>query len=166
MSIRMMNPVAQSHIEAFRRPVRIEELHGRRLGFLFECHVSAVKFWKQLEDLVADIYHPRSVISLRKENTFAPPQPRAKLPNSRLVQSWSLSASAPRVLHQRLRVGRYKAGKRGHTHCSGRSRRLRRGGKESRPKPGGFPISGFSFIPSRLRGKRMIRLEARRGGWP
>jgi hypothetical protein len=31
-----------------------------------------VKFWKQLEDLSAELYHPRSVTSLRKENTFAP----------------------------------------------------------------------------------------------
>lgn len=72
MSIRMINPVAHPHGEAFRRPVRIEELHGRRLGFLFNGHVSAVTFWKQLEDLFAEIYHPRSVTSLRKENTFAP----------------------------------------------------------------------------------------------
>jgi hypothetical protein len=72
MSIRMRNPVARTHIEAFHRPVRIEELHGRRLGFLFNGHVSAVKFWKQLEDQSAELYHPRSVTSLRKENTFAP----------------------------------------------------------------------------------------------
>jgi hypothetical protein len=72
MSIRMMNPVAWTHIEAFRRPVRIEELHGRRLGFLFNGHVSAVKFWKQFEDLSVELYHPRGVTSLRKENTFAP----------------------------------------------------------------------------------------------
>ena len=72
MSIRMMNPVARTHSQAFRRPVRIEELHGRGLGFLFNGHVSAVKFWKQLEDLFAEIYHPRSIVSLRKENTFAP----------------------------------------------------------------------------------------------
>jgi len=72
MSFRMMNPVARPHGEAFRRAVRIEELHGRRLGFLFNGHVSAVKFWKHLEDLLAEFYHPQSVASLRKENTFAP----------------------------------------------------------------------------------------------
>lgn len=72
MSIRMMNPVAKPHREAFLRPVRIEELDGRRLGLLFNGHVSAVKFWKQLEDLFSELYHPRSVTSLRKENTFAP----------------------------------------------------------------------------------------------
>jgi hypothetical protein len=72
MSIRMMNPVAKPHREAFRRPVRIEELHGRQLGLLFNGHVSAVKFWKHLQDLLSELYHPRSVTSLRKENTFAP----------------------------------------------------------------------------------------------
>jgi len=72
MSIRMMNPVAKPHGEAFRGPVRIEELHGRRLGFLFNGHVSAVKFWKHLEVMLSGFYHPRSVASLRKENTFAP----------------------------------------------------------------------------------------------
>jgi hypothetical protein len=67
-----MNPVAQARREAYRRPVAIEVLHGRRFGFLFNGHVSAVKFWRNLEDRIAALYHPRSVISLRKENTFAP----------------------------------------------------------------------------------------------
>jgi len=72
MSIRMMNPVAKPHGEAFRRPVPIEELHERRLGLLFNGHVSAVKFWKHLEARLSELYRPRSVDSLRKENTFAP----------------------------------------------------------------------------------------------
>ncbi|HEU4341116.1 MAG TPA: hypothetical protein VFU31_06050 [Candidatus Binatia bacterium] len=72
MSIRMMNPVAKPHGEAFRSPIRIGELQGRRLGLLFNGHVSAVKFWAHVEDLLAELYHPESVLSLRKENTFAP----------------------------------------------------------------------------------------------
>jgi len=68
----MMNPVAKAHGEGFRRPVRIEELHQQRLGLLFNGHVSAVKFWKHLEVILSELYHPRSVASLRKENTFAP----------------------------------------------------------------------------------------------
>ncbi len=72
MSIRMMNPVAKPHGEAIGSPVRIEELHGQRLGLLFNGHVSSVKFWKHLEVMLSELYHPRSVASLRKENTFAP----------------------------------------------------------------------------------------------
>jgi len=72
MSIRIMNPVAQPQAEALRPPVRIEEIKGRKLGLLFNGHVSAVKFWKQLEVILSGLYHPRSVASLRKENTFAP----------------------------------------------------------------------------------------------
>ena len=72
MTIRMMNPVAKPHGGAFRAAVPIEELHGRRLGLLFNGHVSAVKFWKQLEVMLSELYHPRSLTSLRKENTFAP----------------------------------------------------------------------------------------------
>jgi hypothetical protein len=72
MSIRMMNPVAKPHGETFRNPIRIGELQGRRLGLLFNGHVSAVNFWRHLEDLFAELYHPQSVASLRKENTFAP----------------------------------------------------------------------------------------------
>ena len=72
MSIRMMNPVARPHGEPFRSPVRIGELQGQRLGLLFNGHVSAVKFWGHLEDLFTELYHPQSVTSLRKENTFAP----------------------------------------------------------------------------------------------
>ena len=72
MSIRMMNPVAKSHGETFRRPVPIEELYGRHLGLLFNGHVSAVNFWKHLEAILSELYRPRSVASMRKENTFAP----------------------------------------------------------------------------------------------
>ena len=72
MSIRMMNPVATPHGEAFRSPVRIEQLQGQRLGLLFNGHVSAVKFWVCLEDRLTELYQPQSVTSLRKENTFAP----------------------------------------------------------------------------------------------
>ena len=72
MSIRMMNPVAQPYGEAFRGPIRIEELQGQRLGLLFNGHVSAVKFWGCLEDQLTELYEPQSVTSLRKENTFAP----------------------------------------------------------------------------------------------
>jgi len=68
----MMNPVARPHGEAFRKPVLIEGLQGRRLGFLFNGHVSSVKFWKHLEERLSELYHPQSVASLRKENTFAP----------------------------------------------------------------------------------------------
>ena len=72
MSIRMMNPVAKPYGEAYRRPVPIDDLHGRRLGLLFNGHVSSVKFWKHLEVMLSELYHPRGVASLRKENTFAP----------------------------------------------------------------------------------------------
>lgn len=72
MSIRMMNPVARPHGEAFRRPLPIEKLHGRRLGLLFNGHVSSVKFWSHLEATLSELYYPSSVASLRKENTFAP----------------------------------------------------------------------------------------------
>jgi len=68
----MMNPVARPYGELFRSPARIEELSGQRLGLLFNGHVSAVKFWRHLEELFSELYRPRSVISLRKENTFAP----------------------------------------------------------------------------------------------
>jgi hypothetical protein len=72
MSIRMMNPVARPQAEAPREAVPVEELHGRRLGLLFNGHVSSVRFWSELERILSERYHPQSVASLRKENTFAP----------------------------------------------------------------------------------------------
>ncbi len=72
MSIRMMNPVARPQAEVPREPVPIEELQGRRLGLLFNGHVSSVKFWSELERILSERYRPESVASLRKENTFAP----------------------------------------------------------------------------------------------
>ena len=72
MSIRIMNPVARPQAEAPREPVPVEELRGRRLGLLFNGHVSSVRFWRQLEQILLERYRPQRVASLRKENTFAP----------------------------------------------------------------------------------------------
>jgi len=72
MGFRILNPVGRPQSEASLRPHRIEELKGARLGLLFNGHVSSVKLWERLESFLTELYHPRSVISLRKENTFAP----------------------------------------------------------------------------------------------
>lgn len=72
MGIRILNPVAKPQMEVSRRPLRIKELRGQRLGLLFNGHVSSVKFWRHLEASLSELYRPASVLSLRKENTFAP----------------------------------------------------------------------------------------------
>ena len=91
MSIRMMNPVAQTHSEALRRPVRIEEFHGRRLGLLFNGHVSAGEVLEAARGSIrGGITVPEVSLLCGKKIPSRPPQPRVKLPNSRRVQSWSL----------------------------------------------------------------------------
>lgn len=72
MAFRILNPVARPQREASLRPHRIEELKDRTLGLLFNGHVSSIRFWEELEKFLTAVYRPRSVISLRKENTFAP----------------------------------------------------------------------------------------------
>ncbi|MFQ5852910.1 MAG: hypothetical protein ACE5JU_20310 [Candidatus Binatia bacterium] len=81
MSIRIMNPVARPQAETARPPVRIERVRGQRFGLLFNGHVSAVNFWRHFERHLSKLYQPLAVISVRKENTFAPAADESELTN-------------------------------------------------------------------------------------
>ena len=77
--ILLLNPVGKVYEEAPRPPLPIEEVRGRRLGFLFNGHVSSVAFWREVERLLREEYEPTQVTSVRKENTFAPaPRPQVE----------------------------------------------------------------------------------------
>ena len=72
MAIQMFDPVGE--VEALRRqPLRIlETLNGRRVGCVFNQHVSALAFWKALEAEIEKTLAPSHIERVYKANTWAP----------------------------------------------------------------------------------------------
>ena len=76
MSIELFDPVGE--VEAVtRKPQRVlETLAGKRVGCIFNQHVSAIAFWKAMEEEIGRTLRPESVMRVYKTNTWAP-APRA-----------------------------------------------------------------------------------------
>ena len=76
MTIQLFDPV--SEIETVqRRPTRtLGRLEGKRVGCVFNQHVSATAFWKALEGEIEKTLAPSSICRVYKPNTWAP-APRA-----------------------------------------------------------------------------------------
>jgi hypothetical protein len=76
MTIELFDPVGE--VETVNaRPQRIlETLNGKRVGLIFNQHVSALAFWKALEDELGSTLKPASMQRVYKTNTWAP-APRA-----------------------------------------------------------------------------------------
>ena len=72
MTIELFDPVGE--VEAVtQKPQRIlERLTGKRVGLIFNQHVSALSFWKALEDEIGKTLKPASVTRVYKTNTWAP----------------------------------------------------------------------------------------------
>ncbi len=78
MSIQLLDPVADVEVIVREREREIRSLDDRKVGFVFNQHVTALAFWKKLEQEVRGRFKPSSVHSLYKVNTWAP-APRAEL---------------------------------------------------------------------------------------
>lgn len=78
MSILLFDPVCE--VEAFERKTehKLDGLKGRKVGYVFNQHVSALSFWKELEQEIEKNLHPSAVHRLYKTNTWAP-APRAEV---------------------------------------------------------------------------------------
>jgi hypothetical protein len=76
MSIQLFDPVGE--IDLVRRePERaLQSLGGRRAGYVFNQHVSAIAFWKAMESEIEQTLRPANVLRIYKDNTWAP-APRA-----------------------------------------------------------------------------------------
>ena len=76
MTIEMFDPVGE--VEKIERaPARVlETLNGRRVGCVFNQHVSAIAFWKALESEIETTLQPAAITRVYKSNTWAP-APRA-----------------------------------------------------------------------------------------
>ena len=72
MTIQLFDPVGE--VESMqRKPTRVlETLNGRRLGCVFNQHVSAIAFWKAMESEIEKTLRPSHVLRVYKSNTWAP----------------------------------------------------------------------------------------------
>lgn len=72
MGIQIFDPVGE--VETFeRRPeAMLSNLAGRRVGFIFNQHISAQVFWKALEQQIERALAPSAVHRVHKDNTWAP----------------------------------------------------------------------------------------------
>ncbi len=76
MTIELFDPVGEVEAVAQQAQRVIETLNGKRVGCIFNQHVSALAFWKALEDEIGKTLRPAGVTRVYKTNTWAP-APRA-----------------------------------------------------------------------------------------
>jgi hypothetical protein len=76
MGITLFDPVGEVHIPERKAQRGLDTLRGKRAGFVFNQHVSAIAFWKAMEAEIEKTLAPRSVVRIYKSNTWAP-APRA-----------------------------------------------------------------------------------------
>jgi hypothetical protein len=72
MPIQMLDPVGDVETVARTKEKPLDGLNGRRVGYVFNQHVTALGFWKKLEEEVGKRVKPASVQRLYKVNTWAP----------------------------------------------------------------------------------------------
>jgi hypothetical protein len=83
MSIELFDPVGE--VETLQRQTErtLQTLVGKKAGYVFNQHVSALVFWKALESEIEKTLKPARVLRINKSNTWAP-APRADA--NRLLQ--------------------------------------------------------------------------------
>ncbi|MDB5812547.1 MAG: hypothetical protein JWN94_4669 [Betaproteobacteria bacterium] len=70
--IELFDPVGEIE-EVKVKPQRVlETLNGKRVGCIFNQHVSALSFWEGLEEEIGKTLNPSSVKRVYKTNTWAP----------------------------------------------------------------------------------------------
>ena len=77
MSIELFDPVGEVEVVQRQAMRTLQSLKGKRVGCIFNQHVSALAFWKALESEIEKTLQPASVFRIYKANTWAP-APRAK----------------------------------------------------------------------------------------
>jgi hypothetical protein len=72
MTIQLFDPVGDIE-EVKANPQRVlETLNGKRVGCIFNQHVSALSFWQALEEEIGKTLNPASMTRVYKTNTWAP----------------------------------------------------------------------------------------------
>lgn len=79
MSIQLYDPVGEVEVVVQQKPLRaLETLKGKRVGYIFNQHVSGLVFWKALEREIEAKFSPSAVHRVYKANTWAP-APKAEV---------------------------------------------------------------------------------------
>lgn len=76
MTIELFDPVGDIEQVAAKPQRVLETLNGKRVGLIFNQHVSALSFWQALETEIGSTLKPSSMHRVYKTNTWAP-APRA-----------------------------------------------------------------------------------------
>ncbi|MGE5524617.1 MAG: hypothetical protein ACM3SS_12955 [Rhodospirillaceae bacterium] len=76
MGIELFDPVGEVHIPESKPQRALGSLIGKRVGVVFNQHVSAIAFWKAMESEVEKTLKPAGMLRIYKSNTWAP-APRA-----------------------------------------------------------------------------------------
>jgi len=71
MAIVMLDPVGDVERIEQRTEQALDRLEGKRLGFIFNQHTSALTFWKAFEAEIQTRLAPRAVHRIYKTNTWA-----------------------------------------------------------------------------------------------
>jgi ABC-type microcin C transport system duplicated ATPase subunit YejF len=74
----MLDPIADAETVVRAKERALEKLDGKKIGYVFNQHVTALAFWKKFEGEIGDRLKPSGVHSVYKINTWAP-APRADL---------------------------------------------------------------------------------------
>ena len=78
MAIRVLDPTGTIARVERREELPLDALKGKRVGYIFNQHKSALAFWAALEEEIQKRFEPASVTRIYKENTWAP-APRAEI---------------------------------------------------------------------------------------
>ena len=71
MTIELFDPVGVVEAVHSKQERALESLMGKRLGCIFNQHVSALTFWKAMEAAIEAKLRPSSVHRVYKANTWA-----------------------------------------------------------------------------------------------
>ena len=72
MTIELFDPMGEVEVVQQRPQRLLESLTGKRVGCVFNQHVSAQAFWKAMETEIGTTLNPSSVSRVYKSNTWAP----------------------------------------------------------------------------------------------
>lgn len=72
MTIEFFDPVGEVQVVEAKPQRVLENIAGKRMGVIFNQHVSSLAFWQALEGEVAASVKPAAVDRVYKANTWAP----------------------------------------------------------------------------------------------
>ena len=71
MSIVLFDPVFEVEAVTWQVERKLESLQGKKVGYIFNQHNSALTFWKTLEQQIDKELNPSAVHRVYKTNTWA-----------------------------------------------------------------------------------------------